>query len=182
MIPVIEAKDIVKVYPGVRAVDSVSLSIRPGICFGLLGPNGAGKTTLIEIIEGIKRAASGNGPVQGRADRSCVPQGSRHSVPGHLAPGVPISTGNADALQEALPPHAAHRRGRPALLARGIPGPRHAQAFGRAAAAAAHGAGHHQRSRSALPGRTDHRARPAVAQELLGPDQPRQVAGQDASC
>ncbi len=59
MVPVIETRDIVKVYPGVRAVDSVSLSIRQGICFGLLGPNGAGKTTLIEIIEGIKRADAG---------------------------------------------------------------------------------------------------------------------------
>jgi ABC-2 type transport system ATP-binding protein len=59
MVPVIETKDLVKVYPGVRAVDSVNLSIRPGICFGLLGPNGAGKTTLIEIIEGIKRPESG---------------------------------------------------------------------------------------------------------------------------
>src|SRR5512133_1263436 len=60
MVSVIETKDLVKVYPGVRAVDSVSLTIRQGICFGLLGPNGAGKTTLIEIIEGIKRPDSGS--------------------------------------------------------------------------------------------------------------------------
>lgn len=59
MIPVIEVKDLVKTYPGVRAVDNLSLSIRKGICFGLLGPNGAGKTTLIEIIEGISPPDSG---------------------------------------------------------------------------------------------------------------------------
>jgi ABC-2 type transport system ATP-binding protein len=59
MVPVIEVKDLVKNYPGVRAVDGVSLAIRKGVCFGLLGPNGAGKTTLIEIIEGIQRADSG---------------------------------------------------------------------------------------------------------------------------
>jgi len=59
MAPVIEVKDLIKTYPGVRAVDSVSLMIRQGICFGLLGPNGAGKTTLIEIVEGIQQCDSG---------------------------------------------------------------------------------------------------------------------------
>ncbi len=60
MVPVIEIKDIVKTFPGVRAIDGVSLSIAPGVCFGLLGPNGAGKTTLIEIVEGIQRPDSGS--------------------------------------------------------------------------------------------------------------------------
>src|SRR5512135_1923449 len=59
MVPVIEVKGVVKTYPGVRAVDNLSLGIRQGVCFGLLGPNGAGKTTLIEIIEGIQRPDSG---------------------------------------------------------------------------------------------------------------------------
>jgi len=59
MAPVIEVQNIVKTYPGVRAVDNLSLGIRQGICFGLLGPNGAGKTTLIEIIEGVQKPDSG---------------------------------------------------------------------------------------------------------------------------
>jgi len=59
MAPILEANHIIKTYPGVHAVDDVSLSIERGICFGLLGPNGAGKTTLIEIMEGIKPADSG---------------------------------------------------------------------------------------------------------------------------
>jgi ABC-2 type transport system ATP-binding protein len=59
MAPVIEVRDMIKTYPGVRAVDNVSLAIEHGICFGLLGPNGAGKTTLIEIVEGIQRPDSG---------------------------------------------------------------------------------------------------------------------------
>ncbi len=59
MAPIIETHNLAKIYPGVRAVDGVTLSIAQGICFGLLGPNGAGKTTLIEIIEGIKPADSG---------------------------------------------------------------------------------------------------------------------------
>ncbi|HTG00585.1 MAG TPA: ABC transporter ATP-binding protein [Nitrospirota bacterium] len=56
-----------KIYPGVRAVDGVTLSIAPGICFGLLGPNGAGKTTLIEIVEGIQQPDSGSVLYKGAA-------------------------------------------------------------------------------------------------------------------
>lgn len=55
----LEARHIVKQYPGVLAVDDVSFSIAEGICFGLLGPNGAGKTTTVEIIEGVTAATSG---------------------------------------------------------------------------------------------------------------------------
>jgi ABC-2 type transport system ATP-binding protein len=60
MMSVIEVKDMVKTFPGVKAVDNVSLTIEQGICFGLLGPNGAGKTTLIEIVEGIQASDSGS--------------------------------------------------------------------------------------------------------------------------
>ena len=55
----LEARNLVKHYPGVRAVDGVSFAVREGICFGLLGPNGAGKTTTVELIEGVKSATSG---------------------------------------------------------------------------------------------------------------------------
>ena len=57
--PLLEVRNLVKKYPGVTAVDGVSLSVPEGICFGLLGPNGAGKTTSIEIMEGILGASSG---------------------------------------------------------------------------------------------------------------------------
>ncbi|MGB5629151.1 MAG: ABC transporter ATP-binding protein [Woeseiaceae bacterium] len=55
----LEARNLVKEYPGVTAVDGVSFSVQEGICFGLLGPNGAGKTTTVEIIEGVTGATSG---------------------------------------------------------------------------------------------------------------------------
>lgn len=55
----LEARNLVKEYPGVLAVDGVSFSVPAGICFGLLGPNGAGKTTTVEIIEGVTAATSG---------------------------------------------------------------------------------------------------------------------------
>ena len=57
--PILDVKNLVKWYPEVKAVDDISFSIEPGICFGLLGPNGAGKTTTIEVIEGIMPAGSG---------------------------------------------------------------------------------------------------------------------------
>ena len=55
----LEAKNLVKQYPGVLAVDDVSFNVEEGICFGLLGPNGAGKTTTVEIMEGVTPATSG---------------------------------------------------------------------------------------------------------------------------
>jgi ABC-2 type transport system ATP-binding protein len=55
----LEARELVKRYPGVLAVNGVSFAVPEGTCFGLLGPNGAGKTTTVEIIEGVTRPTSG---------------------------------------------------------------------------------------------------------------------------
>ena len=55
----LEARHLVKHYPGVLAVDDVSFVVEEGSCFGLLGPNGAGKTTTVEMIEGVTPATSG---------------------------------------------------------------------------------------------------------------------------
>jgi ABC-2 type transport system ATP-binding protein len=59
MPPVLEVRELVKQYPGVRAVDGVSFAIAEGQCFGLLGPNGAGKTTTVEMMEGVTQPTSG---------------------------------------------------------------------------------------------------------------------------
>ena len=64
-IPAIEASHVVKRYPGVTALDRISLRIEQGEFFGLLGPNGAGKTTLISIMAGLTRASSGRVTVMG---------------------------------------------------------------------------------------------------------------------
>ena len=48
------------------AVDSLSLGINSGECFGLLGPNGAGKTTTINCLTGMLNASSGDGYIAGR--------------------------------------------------------------------------------------------------------------------
>ncbi len=59
MVIALEARNLMKEYPGVKAVDGLSFAVPEGICFGLLGPNGAGKTTTVEIIEGVTRPTSG---------------------------------------------------------------------------------------------------------------------------
>jgi branched-chain amino acid transport system ATP-binding protein len=56
---VLEARQITKLYGGVRAVADVSFAVRPGEILGIAGPNGAGKTTLFDTISGHTVATSG---------------------------------------------------------------------------------------------------------------------------
>ena len=58
--PVIMVKNLIKEYPGIRAVDGISFDIQPGEVFGMVGPNGAGKTTTIECIEGLRQPDQGS--------------------------------------------------------------------------------------------------------------------------
>lgn len=62
----IEARDLVRLYPGVRAVDGISLQVRQGQCFGLLGPNGAGKTTTLRMVMNILGPDSGTIEILGK--------------------------------------------------------------------------------------------------------------------
>ena len=59
--PILELDGLSKIYPGgLKALDSVDLTIRKGEIFALLGPNGAGKTTLIGAVCGLVRPSSGS--------------------------------------------------------------------------------------------------------------------------
>lgn len=51
--PVLEMREIVKDFPGVRALDEVSLSAWPGEVLALVGENGAGKSTLMKVLSGV---------------------------------------------------------------------------------------------------------------------------------
>ena len=63
--PIIEVRDLVKVYGETRAVDGVSFDVAPGELFGFLGPNGAGKTTTIRILATLLCPTSGAARVAG---------------------------------------------------------------------------------------------------------------------
>ena len=50
--PILEFKHIVKEFPGVRALDDVSMDFYEGEVVALMGENGAGKSTLMKILSG----------------------------------------------------------------------------------------------------------------------------------
>lgn len=57
--PVLRLENIVKTFPGVRALDGVSFSVMPGEVHALMGENGAGKSTSMKVIGGIYQPDSG---------------------------------------------------------------------------------------------------------------------------
>lgn len=79
--PILELRDIRKVYPGVVALEGVSLSIAPGEVIGLVGENGAGKSTLMKVMGGVVAPTSGAIIVDGER-RSAM------TVPGAMAAGI----------------------------------------------------------------------------------------------
>ena len=56
---ILEMLDIVKEFPGVRALKGVQLKVRPGTVHTLMGENGAGKSTLMKCLIGIHPPTSG---------------------------------------------------------------------------------------------------------------------------
>lgn len=56
---ILELRGICKSFPGVKALDSVNLKLRPGSVHALCGENGAGKSTLMKIINGIYKMDAG---------------------------------------------------------------------------------------------------------------------------
>jgi len=63
--PILEARGIVRAYPGVTALKGVDLTLVGGQVMALVGENGAGKSTLIRIIGGLESPTSGRILVRG---------------------------------------------------------------------------------------------------------------------
>lgn len=63
--PVIEVKELTKVFGRFIAVDHLSFNVRQGEIFGFLGPNGAGKSTTIRMLCGLIASTSGTAQVGG---------------------------------------------------------------------------------------------------------------------
>ena len=62
--PLISARDLTKTYPGVQALDGLTVDIEPGI-IGFVGANGAGKSTFLRILLGLLEPTSGSVTVLG---------------------------------------------------------------------------------------------------------------------
>lgn len=72
--PILELKDITKIYPGVVALEGVSLGFRRGEVHAIVGENGAGKSTFIKIITGAVKPTAGEIWFEGRKVEGMNPQ------------------------------------------------------------------------------------------------------------
>ncbi len=64
--PLLEMRHISKLFPGVRALQDVSLEVCPGEVHALVGENGAGKSTLMRILGGVHQRDAGEILLHGR--------------------------------------------------------------------------------------------------------------------
>src|SRR5215469_17423631 len=58
--PVVSFENVSKHYGSLRAVDGLSLELRPGQTVALLGPNGAGKSTSLDMLLALRKPTSGS--------------------------------------------------------------------------------------------------------------------------
>src|SRR4051812_38714048 len=65
----IDVENLVYEYPSTRALDGVTLSVRPHTITALVGPNGAGKTTLLRCLAALDTPYSGTVRIAGRDTR-----------------------------------------------------------------------------------------------------------------
>ena len=57
--PILKMTNIVKEFPGVKALDGVNIELYEGRVMALMGENGAGKSTLMKILSGVYKKDGG---------------------------------------------------------------------------------------------------------------------------
>ncbi len=65
MSPIVETRNLTKVYNRLTALDHLNLVIPEGAIYGFIGPNGAGKTTTMRILTALLKPTSGEAWVAG---------------------------------------------------------------------------------------------------------------------
>ena len=81
-------KDVSKAFPGVKALDRVSLDVSGGVVHGIVGENGAGKSTLMKILSGVYEKDSGEIVFEGRVIDKITPRRVHADGAGHHLPGA----------------------------------------------------------------------------------------------
>ena len=73
MSALLEVREVVRSFGGVRAVDGATLDVESGSITGLIGPNGAGKSTLFNCVSGFVRPQAGRVLLEGRRIERSAP-------------------------------------------------------------------------------------------------------------
>ena len=68
-----------KTYPGIKALDGVTLDVQPGEVHGILGENGAGKSTLLNVLSAVIRPDEGRVEIDGRPVAIASPLDARRA-------------------------------------------------------------------------------------------------------
>lgn len=87
MVALVEADGLRKSFGALRAVDGISLSVRPGEVLGFLGPNGAGKSTTMKMLSGFLEPDGGSARIAG-FDVQSQPREAKMKL-GYLPEGAP---------------------------------------------------------------------------------------------
>jgi ABC-type sugar transport system ATPase subunit len=70
--PLVEMRDMVKSFGGIKAVDHVTIDLYPGEVVGVLGHNGAGKSVLMKMLSGACSATAARSTSTARRPRSTI--------------------------------------------------------------------------------------------------------------